>query len=279
MLPAYEQMLETFYRSFLRPGDTVVDIGAHVGRHSFPCAESVGKNGKVFCFEPLPAQYKHLSGLVSEKCKDGNGSLAELKLYNLALGEDEGEAEFVSVPDFPEYSGFKTRQYHADNLRQEIIKVKVRPLDSFAAEIGNVRFIKVDAEGGELMILRGATQIISEHRPIISFELGNASLINYPYAAEDYFDFFRGQNYEIYSIFGIKLDREQFLACTESQFFWDYVAIPASQEWPASIEPIRVLVNQLSAAAEASRRLDEVLNSRSWRITSPLRLIKTVIFK
>ncbi len=294
MLPAYEQMLESFYRSFLKSGDVVVDVGAHVGRHAFPCAEAVGKNGKVFCFEPLPAQYKILSDQVYSRRSESPLSFPEMVLYNFALGEKEHEANFVIVPDFPEYSGFKERKYHADGLRKEVVKVQVKPMDFFIKELENVKYIKVDAEGGELTILRGATEIISKFKPIVSFELGNASLINYEYCAADYFDFFADRNYSLYSIFGINLKRQEFIEYAEKQFFWDYIALPPGEEWPANHGPIKVLTDQLFSFSssepstcitvkdsddQAERRLQEILNSTSWRITAPLRFLKTSFFR
>ena len=166
MLPQYESMLEAVYRAALQPGDVAVDIGAHVGRHTFPIARAVGPAGKVFAFEPLPAAYAELRRKV-EYAQASGGDLAAIITHNVALGEEEGEAKFVFVPDFPEYSGFRERTYHDDSLRRERIGVRVLRLDSYGADFGRVRFIKIDAEGGELMILRGggdAHQPVGAHR-------------------------------------------------------------------------------------------------------------------
>jgi FkbM family methyltransferase len=155
MLPQYESMLEAVYRAALQPGDVAVDIGAHVGRHTFPIARAVGPAGKVFAFEPLPTVYADLCRSV-ETARSAERDLAAIVIHNLALGEEEGEAKFVFVPDFPEYSGFRKRTYHDGSVRKETIDVRVRRLDSFRAELGKVQFIKIDAEGGELTIQRGA---------------------------------------------------------------------------------------------------------------------------
>ncbi len=300
MLPQYERMLETVYRAALRPGDIAVDIGAHVGRHTLPMAKAVGSAGKVFAFEPLPSIYAELRRTV-ENAQGDECDLAAILTHNVALGEQEGEATFVFVPDFPEYSGFRERTYHDDSLRRETIDVSVLRLDSFRAEFGKVRFMKIDAEGGELTILRGGATLIGESAPVVSFELGNASLTNYPYTAADYFDFFAKLGYTLFSIFGIPLSRDEFISAAQEQFFWDYIAVPGKGAWPFGHDHIRVLVRQLGDAnvatesalaerigihrgespisaqdaerrAQAAEALVAALRaSSSWRLTTPLR--------
>lgn len=247
MLPSYELMLEAFYRAVLRPGDGVIDVGAHNGRHSLPCAASVGPTGRIFGFEPLPIQHKNLAALIAAEQAAGR-AMAPITLFNCALGDVEGTTDFTIVTDFPEYSGFQQRQYHAENLQREIIQVQVRTLDAMQAQFGKIRYIKIDAEGGELMILRGASALIAAQRPIISFELGDASLLNYPYNAGDYYDFFASRDYRVYSIFGLELSRAEFVKFSAMQFFWDYIAVPRPEAWPGGHDPLRVMIAQLAEA-------------------------------
>ncbi|WP_179045188.1 FkbM family methyltransferase [Sphingobium lactosutens] len=240
MLPAYEAMVEDVYSSLLISGDVAIDVGSHNGRHSIPMAEKVGKDGRIYCFEPLPAQFANFQNLVDER------NLQQISVFNIALGTEDGKATFTSVPDFPEFSGFKERQYHDHHVRVESIEVEVRSIDSFFSDINKVKFIKIDTEGGELTVLRGASGLISRSRPFISFELGDSSLINYEYTSNDYFSYFEDMGYKIFSIFGIELDRSQFVQFSAEQFFWDYVAIPREKAWPAAHGPIRTLVAQMS---------------------------------
>lgn len=308
MVPQYESMLEAVYRAALRPGDIAIDIGAHVGRHTLPIARAVGPAGKVFAFEPLPAAYAELRRKV-ENAQGSGGELAAIITHNVALGEEEGEAKFVFVPDFPEYSGFRERTYHDDSLRRETIDVRVLRLDSYRAEFGTVRFVKIDAEGGELTILRGGVTLIGESVPIVSFELGNGSLTNYPYTAADYFDFFAELGYTLFSIFGIPLSRDEFISAADEQFFWDYIAVPGRSPWPFGHDHLRVLVGQLGeasvtpgiipeseagtgrdallAAAQAAEtramaaeaRVAALCVSTSWRMTAPLRRLADLFKK
>ena len=124
-------------------------------------------------------------------------------LSTLLLVKIRRVAEFVYVPDAPEYSGFKERVYHDGSLLGEKISVNVLLLDTFVNTLNAIRFIKIDAEGGEMTILRSGDKLINKFLPVVSFESGDSSLINYPYCAADYFDFFSRHNYTIFSIFGI----------------------------------------------------------------------------
>jgi tRNA A58 N-methylase Trm61 len=63
IIPDYESILECNYRRLIGPGDTVIDIGAHVGRHTSVFGEIVGPKGTVWAFELLPQQLMVLGAL------------------------------------------------------------------------------------------------------------------------------------------------------------------------------------------------------------------------
>jgi FkbM family methyltransferase len=251
MLPEYENMLRAIYETALHPGEVAIDIGAHTGLHTVPMARAVGNGGKVFAFEPLTSANKTLRAVVAKASEDEK-DIGSVTCFDNALGEEEGETEFIHVQDFPEYSGFKERIYHSQSIRREKVLVTVKTLDSLGGELPKARFIKIDAEGGELTILRGGREYIRQHLPIVSIEIGNAALVNYPYTSGDYFDFFADLGYTIFSIYGIELSRDDFLQATEEQFYWDYIAIPNASGWPFGHDHLRILFNQLGHLSENS---------------------------
>lgn len=225
-IPDYEKMLETLYTRILQPGDTVIDIGAHTGRHTFPLARAVAPSGKVFFFEPLPTEYQYILKKIEEFKMQHRKNSIEFYSFNCALGQIDGEASFIVAENYPEFSGLRKRQYHVKDVITKTIQVQIQKLDSLREPLQAVKFIKIDAEGGELQILRGGHLLIAEARPIISFELGEASLISYDYTSDDYYSFFEHHNYKIYNIREINLTRDGFIKSTKEQVMWDYIACP-----------------------------------------------------
>jgi len=142
-----------------------------------------------------------------------------------ALADREGEDEFVVAVDIPAYSGLKTRIYDGPT-RVERIRVDVRTLDGLFAHADRLDYIKIDAEGGELGILRGATVLLERFAPVITFEFGANSLGSYGVTVEDMAEFWRDKRYMIYDILGRPLDSPRFAASAVTQEVWDYVALP-----------------------------------------------------
>jgi FkbM family methyltransferase len=171
IMPDYEELLENFYRTFLKQGDVAIDAGAHTGRHTLPIARAVAPGGRVFAFEPVPFIRAQLDYAVAA------GSTG-VSVYPYALADREGEDEFVVAVDQPAYSGLKPRTYDGPT-RLERIRVDVRTLESLFADADRLDYIKIDAEGGELGILRGATALLERFAPIVTFEFGANSLGSY----------------------------------------------------------------------------------------------------
>ena len=217
----YEMLLESFYLSLLRAGDLAIDVGAHVGRHTVPMARAVAPGGHVFAFEPLPWALPQLRKAIADAAVD-----ATVRPY--ALGNHEGSEVFVSALDLPAYSGLRTRIYDAPT-RLERIQVEVRTLDREFPSASSISFIKIDAEGGELGILEGATNVIDTLDPVVSFEFGANSIGEYGISVEDMANFWRDRPYIVHDILGRPLSREQFIASAQRQELWDYIALPASR--------------------------------------------------
>lgn len=222
MAPDYEQLLEAFYTGLLRPGDTCIDVGAHTGRHTLPMAHCVNPGGRIFAFEPIPA----IATELRTKLSASPGINGMVNLTQCALADASGETDFTLVSNNPGYSGLLPRHYDREE-QTETIRVTLRRLDDFIPQIPIVRYIKIDCEGAELRVLRGARALLSRDRPLVSFECGDASLEAYDYDAGDIFDFWSTRGYSVQSIAREPLDRAGFVDACARQEYWDYIAIPA----------------------------------------------------
>lgn len=153
-----------FMLSWLREGDAVIDAGANIGIFTIQAAAVVGKTGQVHAFEPMKNTFDMLARSVR-----ANGFESRCQLYNEGLGADEGTGSFHLSA-------------HATNPGSSYIstdsdgpRIHIRPLDSIRFE-RRIKFVKIDVEGFEPNIIRGAARTLQEHAPVILTEFFPRSL-------------------------------------------------------------------------------------------------------
>lgn len=219
----YERIVQEVYEALLGEGDVAVDVGAHTGRHTLPMARHVGPRGRVLAFEPLPSCRRTLVQLLQSQAADLVGTVS---VHPQALSDTPGTSEFVVAVDDPGYSGLRERTYDRPT-RLERIPVAVETLDRLCLHLPGLRFIKVDAEGAELHILRGATECIERFRPVVGFEFGARAIGGYDITPADMADFWVARGYLLLGITGERLSPAEFVRAAEQQDYWDYVAVPA----------------------------------------------------
>jgi FkbM family methyltransferase len=233
-IPDYEGMLERFYRGLLREGDTCVDVGAHVGRHTWAMLECIGPRGRIVAFEPIPSLADALAAEVARR-----GVSHQVEVHGLALSDSAGSATFVITEDAPGYSGLRRRVYDVPTRTREI-EVRVDTLDAMVADrLGALAYIKVDAEGAEWAILRGAQRALARFRPVVTFEFGEASYGAYGVDPGTLHDMFAALDYRVCDIRGRELAREAFCESSRHQALWDYVGLPRERDAAALLAPLQ----------------------------------------
>ena len=219
----FEEAVKVSYQSLLNRGDKAIDIGAHKGSHLFGMASSVGRNGKVYAFEPIPLLFKRL------KKQKRKRHLSQVKLYQCALGLNKAKTSFQYFHKFPAYSGLNRRDtpFNDQDGQLEEITVKQTKLDQvFWLTQPNIDYIKLDIEGGELHALMGGQKLLARSRPVIVFEGGAASAAQtYGYTKDDFFSFFEQQSMSVYTIDGQPFTRETWNSDIQYPC-WEFVAIP-----------------------------------------------------
>lgn len=150
---------------FLNPGDIVVDAGANLGGFAVPLARIVGRSGSVHAFEP----FRHIFQLLTANV--ALNGLSNVFTYHRALGDEEVDTERPS-PDLQKMGNAAKMHVVSDSPRLLVSysgseRVHVRPLDSFGLA---PRLIKIDVEGMELKVLRGAMHTLVTHRPLLFIE-------------------------------------------------------------------------------------------------------------
>lgn len=158
-----------FVRTFIRPGMTVVDIGANYGVYTLSMARCMRGHGRAVVFEPTAS----VASALRESLVLNSMGLVELR--QCALSDRCGEAVFY-VQDNAELNSL-----HASAGGGRAEKVRLSTLDEeFPASFGGIDFIKLDAEGEEIPILAGGTGFWSRQSPLVMYELKHGNAVNLP---------------------------------------------------------------------------------------------------
>lgn len=153
----HERYTEVLLQRTLRLGDVFVDVGANVGYYSRIAARLVGADGHVHAFEPLPAAVALL--------RKNTASLDNITVWDLAASDQRGTAWF-SVQRRGD-----TSSLGKNVTAREHLTVAVDTLDRALARWPRVDMIKIDVEGFEYEVLRGAANLLKQHSPLLYFEL------------------------------------------------------------------------------------------------------------
>jgi FkbM family methyltransferase len=209
-----EYALEAFYCRWVKEGDTVIDGGANVGRHSISLQRIVKEKGLVIAIEPIPDLARKLR------------NLERIQVVQVALGRDSGFRKFQHVPNLQGWSGLKKRLDLDDAFEVEEIDVSISTLDALLGGTSKkVTFIKLDLEGGEFDALCGARELLLNSRAIVVFENSlNYSAELYDYNEGEFYKFFDSVNYSLLDFFGNTLKTFDFDMNQPSP--WQFLAFP-----------------------------------------------------
>jgi len=147
------------------PGDYVVEVGANIGAHTLGLAKRVGPGGRVLAAEPQPVVFQTLCGNMAIN------SITNVDAVNLALTDAAGH---VVVPQV-DYAGRGNFGGVAMAAGDDVSKrapgnrIEARPLDE-VFDYPHLKLLKIDVEGMEAAVLRGAARTIAAHRPILYVE-------------------------------------------------------------------------------------------------------------
>lgn len=188
----YEKENIQFLKTTIQPGNIIIDIGAHLGLMSAICAQLTGNKGSIYAFEPTPLTFEILKKVIRM-----NGAQNIIQPVNKAVSNFTGELDFfVDDNDGSNANSLVSRNDKNRNAR----KTKVVTLDDFIREkeLKKLDLVKIDAEGSELDVLRGAVNSIRSFRPKIILAMHPNLIKNNGQNAGDIYDLIRELNYEIY---------------------------------------------------------------------------------
>jgi len=199
----YEQDEIAFVQRRLKPGDVVVDAGAHIGFFTMQMASLVGPGGRVYAFEPCDTNAELLERSIRE-----NHFEDRIVFQRAALGAASGAAVLTFAVETLNTGGaYLLRDGTAALAGNVARKVAVVALDE-AHLARPVRFIKLDVEGAEPLVLEGAERILARDRPLILSELHPAQLQRASgIGVDEYLALIRGMGYRAADLHGAPIDR------------------------------------------------------------------------
>lgn len=196
---------DSVMKQVIKEGDTVLDIGAHLGFYTLLMSKLAGDMGKVYAFEPNPQLLSMLNITLS--------TLENTELFNVALSDSNGTASFfvpkdASMASLGDWTN-KVAGKIAGNVR--MVECKTQRLDDFIKErrIAQPSFIKCDVEGAEPAIFGGGAKTLNrEDAPVLSFEINSAAASSFGKTSESYFQIlesFKSAKYNFYEVLPTEL--------------------------------------------------------------------------
>jgi FkbM family methyltransferase len=162
--PNYELLVDKAINQ-LRNGDVFIDIGAYLGWYSKLGSSRVGTQGKVISVEPNPETFKSLQSNFSK--------LDNTTCFQAAIGDYEGLAKFFLY----DYARVSSLIVDGGSVAKQqckgIVNVQITTVDSLIKKfhLSHVSMIKIDTEGTEFAILKGARKTLTEKKPKLVIEI------------------------------------------------------------------------------------------------------------
>jgi len=177
-------------------GNIVFDVGANFGWYSCHFAQLVGETGKVHIFEPTKCIEELEKNLIL------NGFKARCILNKVALGAKKGiETLFIPQKLGTAFASLCKHSY-SDGSKSHKINVPIEKLDDYviANKIEKIDFIKMDVEGAEYLVLKGAENVLKNYSPVIMLELQEVHTKYFGYSPEEVINYLGDLNYHLYSV-------------------------------------------------------------------------------
>ena len=148
------------FKQICKESDIVVEVGANIGTHTMALSGMVGKNGRIYAFEPQRIVFQTLCANMALNC------IENVECFQMAVSCDDG---FVQIPDIRydlqgNFGGVNIKQFEKTGVKTPMVA-----LDNFLY-IPRLKFLKIDVEGMEHEVIRGATKLIKEYKPVLYVE-------------------------------------------------------------------------------------------------------------
>ena len=174
-----------FLKSYLKPGDAYVDVGANIGMWVLAAAMIVGRSGRVIAFEPHPRIFKFLQSNVALN------NLENVQLHNCAVGDQAGSVSFSDV---------RADDTNRVLLSSDGLRVPIVTLND-VLDHSEIALLKVDAEGYEKYVLNGAENAIARTQCVF-IEISQEDLNMFGCSYSDVLTWLEDHGYGLHRVVG-----------------------------------------------------------------------------
>jgi FkbM family methyltransferase len=149
----YEPAEASWYRAVIEPGDTVIEVGAHIGVFTTLFASLAGPSGRVIAFEPDPA-----SAALLRRNVERNGY--DVQVHQIATGSAPGRTRF-----YRNKQNTGDNRLFGDRAEDTGFEVEVARLDDVLTGVDRIDVLKLDVQGAEPLVLAGMSEILRDRPP------------------------------------------------------------------------------------------------------------------
>jgi FkbM family methyltransferase len=211
-----DRTMQVIIATVLRTDSNAIDVGANEGM-VLESITRIAPAGKHIAWEPVPELHE---SLVSR--------FPHVDVRQAALYDAAGTASFTHVLDLASRSGLRQRSdldVSPDRLRQ--ISVRTERLDDVLEQDYVPTLIKIDVEGAELGVMRGAVETLHRHRPFVLFEHGIGGADLYDAHPTEVFDLLDGAGLRIFDLDGEGPYSRDHFEATFVEPIWNFLAAPS----------------------------------------------------
>jgi len=196
----HEQDVEKFITGLLQPGDVVFDVGAQIGMFTAIASQLIGPDGRLIAFEPDEKNHRDL-----QSTRQRN-KLDNVSIINAGLSDSIGEATFHrpdgawgSFMDSGNGAGARITRDFFQNTTIRTFTIQTTTIDHVVAEreLERLDLIKIDVDGPEVTILRGAEQTLRTLKPVVMVE-ASRFYQEHGTSVDELFSILQRNGYEIY---------------------------------------------------------------------------------
>jgi FkbM family methyltransferase len=210
-----EHGLRVVLATALRADSNAIDVGANLGA-VLESIVRIAPGGRHIAYEPIPDLHERLVR-----------AFPGVDVRRAALSDRAETTEFAHVLDAPAYSGLKQRELPPGTGEVRRISVHTERLDDVLEQDYVPALLKIDVEGAELGVLRGALGTLQRHRPFVLFEHGAGGADVYGATPTEVFDLLADARLRIFDMEGDgPYSRERFEE-TFTKPIWNFLAAPA----------------------------------------------------